>query len=809
MYRVIGCFTEQHDYRLVLLAVLVCSLDTIATFQIYGYARATGGIRRMGWLILTGVVSGWGVWATHFVAMLAFNPGISTSYDPALTLLSLVISVLAASIGFTIAAGHGRPHPAIGGSILGLGIGFMHFTGMEAMHFPGTFDWHYGLVAASVLIGMAFASAGLLAAHRLGGWRGTSAAAGLLVLAICGLHFTAMGALALVPDPTVAPTLFNHMRMGIVVASAAMLVLLAGLAIALVDSLSQRESNTLLRGREKQLEEQNARFDAALANMLQGLAMFDKDQRLIVCNDRYPRMYGLDPHQLKPGTTIREILQMRSMSGDAVATEIYITEHLAELGAASSWSRIHTLNDGRTFSVVYCPREDGGFVITLEDITAQRLAEARIAHLAHHDALTDLPNRVLLRDRLADALVRVRHGDTLAVHCIDLDCFKEANDELGHPVGDALLKAVAGRLRACVGESDTVARIGGDSFAVVQIPTRSPAEAGALAAHINETLCQPFVVDGHHIVVGASIGIAMAPGDSADPGELVKDAELALDRAKAENKGSYRFFEPEMNARMQARRDLERDLKNALVNGEFEVHYQPVMNLQREEVSGVEALVRWRHPERGFVSPVAFIPLAEETSLIVAIGEWVMRQAIAQAAAWSDHLTVAVNVSPVQFSSRNLIPMIADALATSGLAPNRLEIEITESVLLGDTDHTRATLLELRALGVRIALDDFGTGYSSLSYLRSFPFDKIKIDRCFVKDLSESDPHALAIVRAVVMLGVTLGMVTTAEGVETKEQYDIVRAEGCTEIQGYLLSPPKAAKDIAHLLGCCARSQAA
>lgn len=799
LYKVVACLTGQHDYRLVLLAAFFCIIDAAVTFEIYRYARLARGVRRTGWLFLTGAVSGLGVWATHFVAMLAFDPGIPAMYEPFVTLLSLMMSVVAASAGFTLAASESHPRPGLGGAAIGLGIGLMHFTGMQALTMPGEFIWDTGLVAASLVIGATFASVAMHLAHEARSWRGRLAATGMMTLAVCGLHFTAIAAITLnlEPVPAIAPALFDHLWMGIVIGGASLLVLLAGFGVAVIQSRSQREAIALLRLREHALRDQNTRFDAAMANMQQGLAMFDQHQRLLVSNDRYAQMYALSPEQMKPGITVREILNLRIAKGifAGASPQDYLNVHEADLGAAASWSRIHQLTDGRTVSVAYCPMRDGGFLITHEDITEQRKAEARIAHMAHHDALTDLPNRVLLRERLETALVRVTKNEKLAVHCIDLDRFKEVNDEFGHPTGDLLLKAVAGRLLKCVGDAGTVARVGGDEFAIIQL-SAGPSAAGTLAAQILESMAEPFHLGEVQVLVGASIGIAIAPDDDTDPDQLLKNADLALYRVKGESKGTLRFFEPAMNARMLERRDMERDLRSAIVQGQLELHYQPILNIESNAVSGVEALVRWRHPERGLISPATFIPLAEETGLIVPIGEWVMRTAMAQAVAWTGDLKVAVNVSPVQFRSGNLAALVATALATTGLAPHRLEIEITESVLIGDTDGTRACLLDLHRLGVRIALDDFGTGYSSLSYLRSFPFDKIKIDRCFINDLSGADPDALAIVRAVVQLGKTLGMTTTAEGIETVEQFDIVRAEGCTEIQGYLLSPPKSAKDI-------------
>ncbi|MDO9713701.1 bifunctional diguanylate cyclase/phosphodiesterase [Paracraurococcus lichenis] len=433
------------------------------------------------------------------------------------------------------------------------------------------------------------------------------------------------------------------------------------------------------------------------------------------------------------------------------------------------------------------------------DVTERREAEARIAHIAHHDALTGLPNRTLFRERLEEALARARRGTGCALLCLDLDHFKEVNDTLGHPVGDALLKAVTARLLDSVRETDTVARLGGDEFAIVQTDSEQPTAATTLAKRLVEALSAPFELDGQQIVVGTSIGIAMVPGDGEDADTLLKNADMALYRAKAEGRGRWRFFEPEMDARMQLRRALETDLRRALAAGEFELFYQPIVAVASRQVSGLEALIRWRHPERGLVPPDAFIPLAEEIGLIVPIGEWVLAQACREAVSWTGTPKVAVNLSPVQFASRGLVDAVAAALELSGLDPARLELEITETVMLQDTQATLATLHRLKGLGVRIAMDDFGTGYSSLSYLQRFPFDKVKIDRSFTRELGQSRQSG-AIVGAVTDLCLGLDMTTTAEGVESEAQFAALLHKGCQEAQGYLFSRPCPGHEVPGLL---------
>ena len=436
-----------------------------------------------------------------------------------------------------------------------------------------------------------------------------------------------------------------------------------------------------------------------------------------------------------------------------------------------------------------------------EDIAERKRAEAQIARLAHYDPLTELPNRVLFQKSLSDALARrARKGDQLAVHFIDLDRFKTVNDTLGHPLGDALLRVAAERLRGCVREGDTVARLGGDEFAVVQSGLDDMTGATRLASRIVEAMSAPFDLQGHQVVIGASVGVAAAPSDGEDADELLKKADMALYRAKGDGRGAFHFFERAMDEQLQARRALELDLRRALQAGEFELFYQPLYHLGDERVTGCEALLRWRHPDRGMVSPADFIPLAEEIGLIVPLGDWVLRTACAEAARWPEHVRLAVNLSPAQFRDRGLVRTVVSALAASGLAAERLELEITESVLLQDSQANMTMLHDLKALGVRISMDDFGTGYSSLSYLRSFPFDKIKIDQTFVRDILD-DSDAMAIIKAVLDLGASMGVVTTAEGVETQEQLDALRGQGCAEIQGYFISRPAPAADIARLLG--------
>ncbi|HCL64933.1 MAG TPA: hypothetical protein DIC56_08875 [Rhizobium sp.] len=550
------------------------------------------------------------------------------------------------------------------------------------------------------------------------------------------------------------------------------------------------------------LADSKQKLDAALANMSQGLCMFDTDERLVIFNPRFAEIYGLSLQDIKPGMTTMELMALahsraKLANGERESTlELLQRKRVVEGKAGSA---IERLADGRSIAVTQRPAPEGGFVATFEDITERQKAEKEIEYMARHDALTGLLNRSSFYERMGAVLGSLPHGETVAVLSLDLDHFKNVNDSLGHPVGDLLLRAAADRMRNCVRREDIVARLGGDEFAIVLVPLEEPADVTGIAARLIEALGTPFELEGHQVVVASSVGISLAPNDGNLPDLLMRNADLALYRAKADGGGVFRFFELGMDARMQARRALELDLRKAIVNHEFELYYQPIIDVKSGEVTSCEALVRWHHPERGMISPMDFIPVAEETGLIVPLGEWVLQQACAEAAKWPIGITIAVNLSPAQFKSKNLVPAVTSALVSSGLPASRLELEITELVLLQDNESAFAILHQLRDLGIKIAMDDFGTGYSSLGYLRSFPFDKIKIDQSFIQDLPGKE-ESLAIVRAVVGLSSSLGITTTAEGVETHEQLASVTSEGCTEFQGYLFSKPRTAEDVSKVL---------
>ncbi|WP_246132923.1 putative bifunctional diguanylate cyclase/phosphodiesterase [Devosia ginsengisoli] len=564
----------------------------------------------------------------------------------------------------------------------------------------------------------------------------------------------------------------------------------------ITDEIARTE---IAQKRKLELERQNIRLDAAVNNISQGLCMMDAKGRLVICNEPYARIYNLPSSLLRPGTQLEDILShLFDMGMSAGGTrEEYVAWRRDVINRREYGKNVHELNN-RTIMMQHHPMKDGGWVSTHEDITEQRQNEARIRHLARHDALTDLPNRIEFLEQMAKTEAGLSRGEMAAVLYIDLDHFKAVNDTLGHAVGDEVIKQASARLWGTTRETDVLARLGGDEFALLMRPIDSAADAAKVADRIIKSIGAPMSIGGQQVEIGASVGIAIGPGDGVKTDSLVKNADLALYRAKSEGRSTYHFFETGMDADLQQRRSIEAGLRLALQREELRLMFQPLLGLKENRVTCVEALLRWDHEGRT-ISPVEFIPIAEETGLIVAIGEWVLREACKTAATWPGEIRVAVNLSPVQFKSRDLLGLVKSALSEARIPATRLELEITESLLLAENDTNLKVLHDLRAMGVRISMDDFGTGYSSLSYLRSFPFDKIKIDRSFMRDLT-SRGDSQAIIKAVIGLGQSLGMSTTAEGVETEEQLEMVRAQGASEVQGFLFSPPLAPAALANLL---------
>ena len=768
MLRVYTCIVHEHDFRLVVVAGIICLLAAFTAFSTLERARA-GSRRGAAWLALTAFVSGTGIWSTHFVAMLAYQPHLPIGYDLGLTLLSVAAAILITGAGWLIALREARWAPWLGGAVAGSGIGTMHYIGMSAVKLAGWIVWNETYVLVSVLIGI-LVGAAAMAEHRrrpsLFPWR----AALLFTLAICGLHFTAMAAAGVYPDPTleVPAEAIDSATLTVAVVAMATIILSISFTIVLFD-----------RKLAYQAAEEAQRIRAFADAAIEGLVVVD-GERVVDANRSFLRLAGYAGAQQLPEKlhALFQGFDPLQAGADAKATECRL------VAADGSECDVEVLL--RPLSWRGAERR----VLAVRDISERKEAAARIAHLAYHDTLTGLPNRGVFTEHLARNVEGARGaGEPLAVLCIGLDGFKAINDLHGHASGDELLAAVAHRLRTVVRGNELVARLGGDEFAVVQQGGAQPAYAGLLSERIIAALAEPFPVGAGQARISASIGIAVFPTDAASPSDLVKNADMALSRAKAAGRGLARFYEAAMDEALRQRRQLEADLRIAIGRAEMEVHYQPLADLGSGRILGFEALVRWTHPQLGRISPGVFIRLAEETGLILELGEWVLREACAEAARWNPPLKLAVNLSPLQFTHNDLVGMVERVLAETGLEPSRLDLEITEGLLIEDAAGALATLQRLKALGVRISMDDFGTGYSSLSYFRMFPFDKVKIDRSFVQDMIDN-PQARAIVRSVIGLGRGLGVPVLAEGVETSEQLEALRAEGCDQVQGYLISRP-------------------
>lgn len=839
MFRVLSCLTGEHDWRLVLLAGLVCFAASIVAVNIFHRAIASQTRTRLVWIGIAGASIGYGIWATHFIAMLAYEPGVSTGYGVVLTALSLAAAMLLTSTGFGYAANNpGRWRAPIGGGIVGAGIASMHYLGMWALEVPGRVIWSFDLVFASIALGMLFGYAALVIAVRHTDKWGTFLAAFFLTLAIVSHHFTAMGAVEIIPDPTRAPDALSLSPpyLALAIAGVALSVLGMSLVGVLADRrLANRTRNfeeiisqlscaqQQVEGSKKELQEQKLRLDTAIDHMAEGLCMFDAEKRLVICNDRYSKMYRLPPELLRAGTPHRDIIEHRITSGilkgetsDSAAKRLIST--LSALPSDTTSSRIDELADGRLICVTRQPMAGGGWVATHLDVTERQRFEAKITYLAHHDALTGLASRSFFTETMEAAKTALEeHGKPFAILMLDLDRFKRINDTLGHFAGDSLLKDVARRLRSVATKGDLVARLGGDEFAIIQFTSSACLSnecesqrrdsAAVLANDILDVINEPFLIDGHTVFAGTSVGIVLAPDDGIEPNDLLKKADIALYKSKSKGRNVYSFFAHDMMSEISELHKLETDMRLGLRQSHFEVYYQPFVNARTKTISGAEALLRWHHPELGMISPARFIPLAESTGLIIPLGEFVLRQACQDAMRWPASMKVAVNLSAVQFRKANLFDAITSALVDSGLAPGRLEVEVTESVLL-ENDAEYVTLLhQLKSIGVTVALDDFGTGYSSLSYLKQFPFDKIKIDRSFTDDIG-NDQGSMAIVGAIIGLSRGLDMITTVEGIETEEQFEIMRAAGVTLAQGYLFGRPCPVSELALVRDAAAMQKA-
>jgi len=783
MFDLYYCITGEHDIRLVILAAIVCLVSTASAVLLLRQARLSGRQGRTHWTIVAGVTTGLGIWTTHFVAMLGYDPGIVVGYDLALTALSLVIAMALTTAGFFVAVRNRNRFPRAAAAVMiGGGIAAMHYTGMSAVEFPGTFSWHTGYLLLSLLFAILPVYPALRLALDGGSLARGAAAAALMMLAIVLLHFMGMTALEIVPIPSdeLRGVLLSSGSMSVSLAAGAIGILLLTCAAVLVT----RRTQAALR---KQL-------DLALSNMHQGLCLFDRNERLILRNQRFLDLWGLSPDDCIPGMTLREVA-FSALGGRAAVPleeDWYARMHdelWASLAGPEAAPVIAEISPNLVLSIASRALPDGGWVSTFDDITERRRSEEKIAFLAMHDSLTGLPNRARFNLWLDFEMERAeRIGQRLAVIVIDLDGFKEINDTHGHAAGDMLLAALAARLSAALGEGEVVARLGGDEFAAAKT-FQNDAELEAFMNRLEACFADPFANAESSFLVGASIGVAAWPADAGDRETILNNADLAMYRAKAMIGSATCYYQPGMDETARARRQLANDLRQAIDRDEFSLAYQPQHSLRDGELSGYEALLRWNHSTRGWISPTEFIPVAEETGEIFRIGQWVLREACAEAGRWPGSTKIAVNLSPVQLMQPDLAERITEILLETGLSPSRLELEITETAIIGDKVRALQVLRRIKALGISIAMDDFGTGYSSLDTLHSFPFDKIKIDKSFVLGSGES-PQARAIIRAVLALGQSLNVPVLAEGVESAAQLKMLESEGCDEVQGFLLGAP-------------------
>jgi diguanylate cyclase (GGDEF)-like protein/PAS domain S-box-containing protein len=776
MYKVFDCVTTQHDLRLVILAIAICALSSYTTLNLLLHVRRhvprSSARVWLVWLGASAMSTGFGIWATHFIAMLAFSPGLATAYNVELTVLSLLVAIAITGLGLAIATMQ-RWTAVLGGALLGGGIAAMHYIGMAAFEVPGRIAWDASLVRISILLGVGFGASALLAGLRSESRSNAALGALLLTAAICGLHFTGMGAASVTPDPTVdlsaAAVPSRLLAVGVAMAS----FVVVGLALGGV-ALDLRER------RRQELEAERMR---GLANAaVEGLLICDGDA-VITVNDNFLALSGYTSVESVPNARLEQFFPDEDLRFKLFEVENTLVE-----------SVLRQL-DGTEIPVELIQREvdvagKPHRAVAVRDLRGRKEAERNIRYLAHHDGLTGLLNRASFNKKLDHEIdAALQSGRRLAILFLDLDRFKEVNDLFGHAVGDRTLQAAAARISGALDDNQVLARLSGDEFAIILPDLSNPETAGRIAEAILEVLQAPVEPGEAYRPIGGSIGIAVLPDDADDRSTLLSHADTALYRAKHEGRSTYRYFEAAMGAAVHERRLLEHDLRHAIAHGEFSLVYQPQKCITSGRVVGLEALLRWHHPTRGEIVPLDFIPLAEDTGSILSIGEWVLRTACLEAATWRQPLTIAVNVSAVQIHSANFAHTVHEILYETGLPPERLELEITETALVRDLNRALATLRRIKMLGVRVAMDDFGTGYSSLSNLRSFPFDKIKIDGSFIRSVNVSEPGA-AIVRSVLGLGHAMELLVLAEGVETAAEFEFLKAENCDEVQGFLLGRP-------------------
>jgi diguanylate cyclase (GGDEF)-like protein len=763
MLRVVGGITQDHDRGLLVLALLVCVLATSTSVRLLTPSRDREHDQRTIRIGAAILAFSTGAWTTHFISILAFRPGVKFGFDGPLCLVSLLLAVAATGFAFASSRGNWRKAILARGLVLATGIATMHFTGMAALAAPGVVSYDPGLVVVSLVFGTVSAIAAMALLAR----RSLALASVFLILAVVSMHFIAMGSITLDLSTGIEIPLLGIPKpvLAIATGGASLLILALAAAASLLD-----------RHLTDRLAREARRFRTLADATFEGL-VFERSGRITDVNRAMcqlaasgaPTLIGLRLDDVIPGISL------------LAGAPDYPMEHVV------------LLPDGKTRPVEVLWRDDpdpGAHVVAIRDLSRQKAAESQIERLARFDSLTGLANREMFQHQLHKALaLSDRGGSGVALLYVDLDRFETVHAALGPLGADQVLIEVALRLIGTVRESDTVARLGRDEFAIIQVLAEPSADTAALAERIVTEMALPFPVDDDPVTLGASVGVSLYPADGPEPQDLMRNAGQALRHAKQEGRGRWCYFEPGMDLLLRTKRTLEHDMRIALQEGQFSLHYQPFVAIESLEVSGYEALLRWDHPERGRVSPADFIPLAEETGLIVPIGSWVLATACAEAASWDDEAIISVNLSPAQFVQPGIVDTVADVLRRTGLPPARLELEITEGTLMHDTQNALRILTALKALGAKVAMDDFGTGYSSLSYLRKFPFDKIKIDRSFISDV-EDDAEAETIVQAIIAMSRTLRLDVTAEGVETQRQLAMLRAHGCTFAQGHLLGRP-------------------
>jgi len=773
MLTVYDCIVTAHDLRLVGLAAVICALASFTAISLLHHVHGSTGQMRLIWLAVSATSTGFGIWATHFIAMLAFSPGLPTAYNVVLTILSLVCAIFLTGAGLAVAViSNWRAAAWLGGAIVGGGIAAMHYTGMAAFEIQGRIVWDPVLVATSIALGGLIGAVSLPVGLRGDALKWKILGALLLTLAICSHHFTAMGAAAIIPDPTVefSAIALPSGWLAIAVALASSIIILLSLAGVALEMRDRR------RG-ELEFDRMQGLANAAF----EGLLVCEGDA-IVTVNNSFARLVG------SPAESMTHVKLEQCFPDEGTRLKLFERPNEPIEGEL-----LHADGARRPVELLLRTVDYGGkprHAIAVRDLQARKQAEQHIRFLAHYDSLTGLPNRSTFNRQLDQEIASaLEKGRALAVLCLDLDRFKDVNDLFGHAAGDAALKGVAMRITAVLRDGQMLARLSGDEFAIIVPELSNPEAAGRIAENILEVLQAPNEDPDADSPISTSIGIAICPNDATERQALLSHADTALYRAKNEGRGIYRFFEASMGAAVRDRRLLEHDLRNAISRGQLHLVYQPQKDITDGRIVGFEALLRWNHPTRGNVPPVEFIPVAEESGIIPQIGEWVLRTACSEAATWTRPLIVAVNVSAVQIHNANFAHLVHEILFETGLAPGRLELEITETALVRDLNRALATLRRIKILGVRIAMDDFGTGYSSLSNLRAFPFDKIKIDGSFIKSVNVND-QAAAIVRSVLGLGRALRLPVLAEGVETAAELAFLESELCDQVQGYLLGRP-------------------